>query len=828
MQSDGTEKRIDALLDQMTADEQASLLAGRDFWTTVAIERLKIPSIKVSDGPNGARGGGALVGGVRAAAFPVGIALASSWNVGLVEEIAADLASEAKTKGARVLLAPTINIHRSTLNGRNFECYSEDPHLTSELAVAYVAGLQGEGVGATVKHFIGNESEYQRTTISSDIDERALREIYMPPFEAVVRRAKTWALMISYNRLNGTYVSERDELVNGVVKSEWGFDGVVVSDWGGARSTAAALNAGLDLEMPGPGVYRGQRLVDARNAGLVSASAIREAARRILRLIGRVGAFENPEMSAEGAEDLPARRALIRRAGAEGVVLLKNQNALPLKPKSGATIAVIGPNAKSARAMGGGSAQLNPHYLVSPFDGLRAALPADVALSYEIGADNRRLAAVMKGEFLADFHAGVDFAGPLTRTTRRDEGLFMFMAQEEPDIDVLNFSARIRTRHAPEASGEHQFSLVSTGPSRLFVDGELVVDNSDFSYGEEFFSTASEEASGMRRLEAGRNYEITVEWRSPDNAKPVGMTVLRVGLSPVVGSEAIERAVALAKSADIALLFVGLNGEWDSEGKDRPNLDLPGGQEELIRRVAGVNANTVVVLQTGGPVLMPWLDSVAAVLQAWYPGQEVGNTIADVLLGKAEPGGRLPQTFPRRLEDDPTRINYPGEFGHVRYGEGVYVGYRYAEKARIAPLFPFGFGLSYTRFAVGPLRLGTALLAPGETLTASIDITNIGTRAGSTVAQFYIADEKASVSRPDKELKGFQKVFLAPGETKTAEVAIDMRALAFFDVARNAWVAEAGVFSLLAGFSSADIVSRASFELTQTWISKVARRSAAD
>jgi beta-glucosidase len=828
MESSGSEKRIEALLDDMTIEEQISLLAGRDYWTTVPIERLKIPSIKVSDGPNGARGGGALVGGVKAAAFPVGIALAASWNVALVMEIAADLAREAKTKGARVLLAPTVNMHRSTLNGRNFECYSEDPFLTSELAVAYVAGLQGHGVGATVKHFIGNESEYQRTTISSDIDQRALREIYMPPFEAVVKRAKTWALMIAYNRLNGAYVSERGELINGVIRSEWGFDGVAMSDWAGARSTAAALNAGLDLEMPGPGVYRGRKLVDAFKAGLVGAPVIREAARRILRLIGRVGAFEDPEIPAERAEDLPATRALIRRAGAEAVVLLKNEGALPLKPKGGATIAVIGPNAKSARAMGGGSAQLNPHYLVSPFDGLRAALPEDVMLCHEIGADNRRLAAVMKGEIHADFYSGADFTGPMTRTMRRDDGLIMFVSQEDPDIDVLNFSARVRARHTPETSGDHQFSLVSTGPSRLYVDGELVVDNSDFSFGEEFFATASDEATGMRRLEAGKNYEITVEWRSPDDAKPVGLTVLRMGLSPIVGPEAIERAAALARSADAALLFVGLNGEWDSEGKDRPNLDLPGRQEELIRRVAAANANTIVVLQSGGPVLMPWLDSVAAVLQAWYPGQEVGNAIADVLLGKAEPGGRLPQTFPRRLEDDPTRVNYPGEFGHVRYGEGIYVGYRYAEKAKIEPLFPFGFGLSYTRFAAGPLRLGATRLAPGETLTASVDITNIGTRAGSTVAQFYVVQEKASVSRPEKELRGFEKVFLAPGETKTVEVAIDMRALAFFDAARHAWVAEAGAFSLLAGFSSVEIVSRASFELSQTWIEAAAHRSAAD
>ena len=813
--------RIEALLDAMTVEEQIALLAGRDFWSTVPIERLGVPSIKVSDGPNGARGGGAFVGGVTAAAFPVGIALAASWDVDLIAAIGADLAREAKSKGARVLLAPTVNIHRSTRNGRNFECYSEDPFLSAEIAVAYVRGLQGEGVGATVKHFIGNESEYQRTTMSSDIDARTLREIYMPPFEAAVKRAGAWALMTSYNRLDGTYVSERADLVNGVLKSEWGFDGVVMSDWDGAHATAETLNAGLDLEMPGPGVHRGGKLVAAHRAGLVEATAIREAARRVLRLIERVGAFDDPATAEERAEDLPATRALIRRAGAEGVVLLKNAGALPLAVRGGARLAVIGPNAAVARAMGGGSAQLNPHYLVSPLEALRAALPPDVILAHEAGADNRRLAAVMKGDIVADFFAGTAFDGPARRQIAAREGLFMFLGADGPGVDVGDFSARIRTVQTAEVAGDHAFSLVSTGPSRLYVDGDLVVDAWDFAYGEEFFATASDEAIGTRRLEAGKAYEITVEWRSPEARKGLGLTVLRMGLSPVLGADAMDRAVALAADADAALLFVGLNGEWDSEGKDRPGLDLPGGQDELIRRVAAVNPNTIVVMQSGAPVLMPWLDTVAAVLQAWYPGQEAGHAIVDVLLGVAEPGGRLPQTFPRRIEDDPAYLNYPGEAGHVRYGEGIFVGYRYAEKLRIAPLFPFGFGLSYTRFAPGSLRLDRTAVAPRETLTAALEIANVGERAGSTVVQFYVADETASVARPVKELKGFQKLRLAPGESKTAAVTLDMRALAFFDVARRAWVAEAGAFRLLAGLSSAQIVAEARFELRGTWIESV-------
>jgi beta-glucosidase len=822
-----SEPKIEALVDAMTIEEQVSLLAGKDFWTTVPIERLGIPSIKLSDGPNGARGGGAFVGGISAAAFPVGIALASTWNVDLVGEVGAALAEEARSKGARVLLAPTVNLHRSTLNGRNFECYSEDPVLTSEIAVAYIKALQARGVAATVKHFIGNESEFQRDTISSDIDDRPLREIYMPPFEAAVKRAKTWALMTSYNRLNGTYVSERADIVNGVLKREWGFDGLVMSDWSGTKATAEAMNGGLDLEMPGPARYRGEKLLEACRDGKVSARVVREAALRLLRLIDRVGAFADPAIPPERADDRPEVGALIRRAGAEGVVLLKNSGVLPLRPEAGSTIAVIGPNAATAQIMGGGSAQINPHYRVAPLDALRAALPADVLAPYELGAVSQRIAALYEGEVETEFFEGKHFEGPPRHSARSGEGFFMFVGDQTPGFAPLNFSARMRTIYRPKESGETQLSLIASGPSRLFVNGKLTVDASDFVAGHEYFGVANNEASATLPVEVGQAYDFVVEYRSPDSRNQHNLTVLRFGLSPVVGDEAIARAVTLARSAPTALLFVGRNGEWDGEGLDRSGIALPGRQDELIARVAAVNRNTVVVLQTGSPVAMPWLDQVSAVVQAWYPGQEAGNSIVDVLLGKAEPGGRLPQTFPVRLEDDPTFVNYPGERGHVRYGEGLYIGYRYYEKKKIAPLFPFGFGLSYTRFRLDALTVSAESIGPGETVTARVEVTNVGPRAGSTVVQVYVADEEASVSRPEKELAGFAKVCLAAGETRSIEVVLDMRSLAFFDVEAKAWTAEAGRFTVLAGFSSADIAAQTAFTLTETWIDDSPRRAAA-
>ena len=401
----------------------------------------------------------------------------------------------------------------------------------------------------------------------------------------------------------------------------------------------------------------------------------------------------------------------------------------------------------------------------------------------------------------------------------------MFFGPGAPGFEQNDFSARMLSIHVAQASGEYEFSLIASGRARLKINGRVVIDAWDFRRGKEYFNSACDEARGRPRLEAGVTYEIVAEYAALPELPGLGVTVMRLGMSRILGEADMERAVALAKGADTALLFVGLNGEWDGEGMDRTDIDLPGRQQELIERVAAVNPNTIVVLQSGSPIAMPWLAKVAAVLQAWYPGQEAGNAIADVLLGKAEPGGRLPQTFPARLEDDPAFINYPGERGHVRYGEGIFIGYRYYEKKRIEPLFPFGFGLSYTSFRASGLQLSAAVVGAGEAIEASVAITNTGEREGSTVMQFYIGDEDASVARPLKELAGFAKIRLAPGETRRVSAKLDMRSFAFFDMESKSWVAEAGRFSVLAGFSSADVVARASFTLSETWIDDSPRRA---
>jgi beta-glucosidase len=821
------QSRIESLLAQLTLPEKVSLMAGANFWETVAIPRLGIPSIKVSDGPNGARGGGSIVGSsVTAACFPVGVALASSWDRELMFEVGVALAQEAKSKGAQMLLAPTVNIHRSPLNGRNFECYAEDPYLSGQMAVGYITGLQSQKVGATVKHFIGNESEFQRNTISSEINERTLREIYLPPFEAAVKVAKTWGVMSSYNKINGVHADENAELLQGILKTEYGFDGIVMSDWTGTNSTVNAANNGLDLEMPGPTRWRGEALVKAVESGEVNLEAIDEAARRILRIVERVGAFEDPEPKTEQAIDRPEHRALIRRAASESMVLLKNaNNILPLETSKLKSIAVIGPNVKTAQIMGGGSAQVSAHYVINPFEGLQNAVANDVTLGYELGCTNHKLLPRLEGKqvstgsepgFTLEYFNNHDLSGTAVNSQIVQGSEHLMFGEIAPGVDPTAFSARLSALYTPDSSGIYQFSVQSVGKTRVLVDGQEVVDNwTSQTKGESFFGFGSSEAIGSIALIAGKSYQLSLEY---NNADVSFFAAFRLGHLPPIASDAIDRAAALAASSDVALVFVGTNGDWESEGHDRKDLELPGAQVALIERVAAANPNTIVVLQTGSPIVMPWLERVAGVVQAWFPGQECGNSIADVLFGIVNPSGKLTQTYPLRLADNPTFINYPGDNGRVYYGEGIYVGYRYYEKKDVPTLFPFGFGLSYSSFEYSNLRLNTEHLEPDQTLSLQVDVTNTSTRAGQEIVQVYVRDVTASVHRPHKELKNFGKVRLEPNETKTVNITLTREAFAYWDDLQHAWVAEAGEFEVLVGSSSQDIHARASFELTQTTV----------
>jgi beta-glucosidase len=692
--------------------------------------------------------------------------------------------------------------------------------------VAYITGLQREGVGASIKHYVCNDEEFERFRISSEVRERALREIYLQPFEAAVREARPWTIMAAYNLVNGVAASESPSLLTEILRDEWGFDGVVVSDWfESVKSTAASVNAGLDLEMPAPR-WRGEKLLEAVERGEVAEATIDMSVRRLLLLLDKAGLFEHSQAIPEQAIDLPERRALVREAAAEGIVLLKNaQQVLPLELQQLTSIAVIGPNAQVAQITGGGSAQVNAHYAVTPFEGIVAKVGEQVRVGYEQGCTNYRLLLVLDTSLVlagaqgnehglaVEYFNNGDLSGtPVYQETQSTADLMWFSFPE--GVDPQRFSACASGRFTPTETGSYTFSLVSAGLSRLFIDGREVIENwTQQSSGGEYFGFGSTEVQAVVSLEAGHEYLLTLEFARSEASL---LAAVRLGVLPPVPADAIERAARLAAASDVAIVCVGFGGEWQSEGFDRPDMELPGQQNELVKQVAAANPRTIVVLNTGSPITMPWLEQVAAVTQAWYPGQECGNAIADVLFGDVTPSGKLPQTFPECVEDNPAYLNFPGENGKVYYGEGLFVGYRYYDKKRIAPLFPFGFGLSYTMFSYSPLRLSAQEIKPDDTLQVSVDVTNTGLRAGKEVVQLYVRDEQARLQRPEKELKGFAKVHLEPGECKTVTLSIGRSALAYYDDRAHQWIAEAGTFDVLVGASSQDIRATARFVLTDS------------
>ncbi|HTO69191.1 MAG TPA: glycoside hydrolase family 3 C-terminal domain-containing protein [Myxococcota bacterium] len=818
----GDTPRILDLVRKLTLDEKASLTAGRDLWHTVGVPRLGIPALVLSDGPSGARG--VHMGeGATSALFPCGTALAATWNPELAGAVGSAIADDARTKGAHVLLGPTMNLHRSPLAGRNFECHSEDPHLSARIAVGFVRGVQSRGVAACVKHFVANDQEFERMSISSEVGERALRELYLVPFEASVREAGAWCVMSAYNRLNGIYASEHPWLLGELLKGEWGFDGAVISDWYGTYSDVNPARAGLDLEMPGPARRLGAKLAVAVRAGELDEGVLDTAVLRLLRLAERTGAFERAPVEREQSIDRPEHRAIARRAAAEAIVLLRNEPvrggapALPLDARRLRKLAVIGPNGAVAVVQGGGSARVRPHYVVSPLEGIRKRCGDGVEIAFESGCTSHKtLPAIaeplLSGALAVEMWNGHEPSGAPARTSSSREASFTWFGRFAPEIDPRAFSARVRGTLVPRESGVHEFSLVSAGKSRLFVDGELVVDNwTQQTPGDAFFNLGSAEVRGSRRLEAGRAVEVELDFANVDR---IGLGGLKAGCLHVEpADELLERAVSLAAASDAAIVVVGSNEEWESEGHDRTSLALPGRQAELVRRVAAVNPHTIAVVNAGAPVDLEWLERVPAAVQLWYAGQEQGNALADVLFGDVNPAGRLPHTVPKRLEDTPAFLDWPGERGRSVYGEGLFMGYRWYERRGIEPRLPFGHGLSYTRFEYGNLRCATDRLRSGESLDVSVEVTNRGDRAGQEVVQLYVRDLAASVARPEKELRAFAKLALEPGETQVVRFALEPRALSFWEPARKDWVAEPGEFELSVGASSRDIRCRAGFAL---------------
>lgn len=664
-------KDIETILSRMTLEEKAALCTGASPWSTTPVERLGVPEMIVSDGPHGVRRvadvNSLSMQSLPATCFPTASLLASTWDVDLLRKMGHALAEECIALNVDVLLGPGANMKRSPLGGRNFEYFSEDPYLAGEMAASLINGIQEKGVGTSLKHYAANNQEFQRFSIDAKVDERTLREIYLPAFEKAVRKAQPWTVMCAYNKVNGDYASEDHYLLTDILKNEWGLEGLVVSDWGAVHDRVASLKAGLDLEMPGPQDRRVKAVVDAVRSGELDEAVVDAAVRRLLRII-----FKAAETPKKGTFDVDAHHQLARQIAAEGMVLLKNNGILPLKDLQ--HVAVIGRAAENAHFQGGGSSHINPTAVAVPFKELKSRL-GDAEFTYAEGY-------------------------PVDDTLRQDM---------------------------------------------------------------------------------------------------------------------IDQAVVLATSADVAVLYIALPSYKESEGYDRKDLDLTAQQVALIKAVAKVQPKTVVVLNNGSPVAMSeWMGDVAAVLEAYMMGQAGGAAIADVLTGKVNPSGKLAETFPLKLTDTPAYLNWPGGAGEVRYGEGLFIGYRYYDAKQAPVLFPFGYGLSYTSFAYSNPRVSVQSFRDVDGVTVTVDVTNTGKMAGKETVQVYVHDQQSGLVRPEKELKGFAKVELKPGETRSVSIPLDFRAFAYYHPEYKQWITESGKFDILVAASAADVRAKLTVQLETT------------
>ena len=816
------------LVATLTLHEKVLLLTGADSWSTQGADLLGLRPMIMSDGPAGARG---VILDERhpSTSLPCPSALGATWDPGLVREVAAALGAEARSKGIDVLLGPTINLMRSPLGGRGFECFSEDPVLTAAIAVGYVRGLQSAGVGATVKHYVGNDTETHRWSYDARIAEHVLREMYLMPFEACVKDADAALVMAAYNMVNGTPMTENARLLKDVLKGEWGFTGVVTSDWHAARSTTATALATLDLSMPGPDGPWGQRLAQAVAEGIVTEDVLDDKIVRLLGLARRVGALDRRDRNGEarGLADLaperaPARQdaarlvdpALVRRATAASYVLLRNEDhVLPLREDSVCSVAVLGPGAIRPTIQGGGSAVVAPVAASTPADALTARLAGQADVTVAEGCQIWTTVPEPAAGSLYDPVTGepglhLDFVaadGTMLRTEHRSATALAWWDGVPPGVGwgeggsiVLHASFR------PAVSGPHLVGAAGVGHLTIIVDGEIVADRPTAVPHDpvEAMTRPGQVRAGLD-LQAGQRVAILVQFRpAADGEGPLG---LRLGIEPALDGDALlAAAVTAASTADTAIVVVGSAELTESEGFDRPGLALPGRQDELVSRVAAVNTRTIVVINSGMPVLMPWAGQVAAIIQAWLPGQAMGDALASVLFGDNEPGGRLPVTVPAAEADCPVLHAAPAD-GVLAYDEGLLLGYRGYDAADVVPLFPFGHGLGYTSWDYEAVQAVTADYRPGRDLDLRVVIRNTGARPGREVVQAYLAGPPGDSSRPVRVLAAFARTSAAPGERAEVALRIPARLFARWDSGLGTWTWPPGPHTVVVGRSSRDL-----------------------
>lgn len=820
---------VEKALAGLDLDTKARLLAGQDMWTLPAIPQIGLRSLVMSDGPIGVRGVDWSAED-PSVALPSPTALAATWDPDLATATGELLAQEARRKGVHVLLAPTVNLHRSPLGGRHFECYSEDPWLTGEIGAGYVRGVQQGGVGTTVKHFVGNDAETDRFTVSNRIGQRPLRELYLAPFERIVAQARPWGIMTAYNQVNGVTMTEHRDLVQGVLRGEWGFDGYNVSDWTAARTTTAALLGGLDVAMPGPHTVFGPALAQAVRDGHVPETAVDDAVRRVLLLAARTGCLDGVQPAVDPA-DLPRDldgRTVARDIARRSSVLLRNQPSrpdrdgqrplLPLDATRLERVAVIGASAQHARVLGGGSATVFPEQVISPLQGLRAALPEHVTVDYALGADPRtNIPAAADGFTLQARY--FDAAGALLAEHPLFDGKVLHIGRLPDGVTAANLHAVEITGHmTPQATGTHTFSAAGTGHHQLTLDGVPLLDEHITPANSDPFEAFLKptETRTTAELTSGQAVPVTLRYvpsgiGGDDNMPCLTATLGHAG--PQLHPDAeIEQAVNTALNSDVAIVVVGTTEEVESEGFDRDTLQLPGRQNELVTRVAAVNPNTVVVINAGSPVELPWRDEVPAILLTWFPGQEAGAALADVLLGHHEPGGRLPTTWPAHLTDAPVTRVTP-ENGVLTYAEGVHVGYRAWQRSGIAPAYCFGHGLGYTTW---DYENATCTPPAGDDLGAiTVRVRNTGQRPGREVIQVYLAPHDDSANRPTRWLVGFASVEAAPNEAVESRIRIPRRAAQVWDETAQEWRTIIGTYTAEIGHSLNDLHLHTAVNVTE-------------
>lgn len=808
------ERRVQRLLEQLTTEEKLLLLGGKPGKggaqansATFPIERIGLPELRMADGPMGVHWWCD-----ASTAYPALIGAAACWDPELWYQLGTALGRDCRARGVHILLAPGVNLYRGPWCGRNFEYAGEDPFLSSRFAVAYIRGVQDQGVAATVKHYACNYAEYGRHTVSTDLDDRTLHEVYLPAFRAAVGEGGSGALMTAYNLVNGIHCSEHGPLINDILKGEWGFDGVAMSDWLSTYSVADAANAGLDLEMPSAEMFTAENLLAALERGEVAISTIDDKVRRLLRLAACFGWLDYEQKDASIPYNDPSSRQVALELARSGSVLLKNEAGfLPLDPARVKTIAVLGPYADPAVFGGGGSSYTPPHDAVSLLRGIRELCPGAEML-HAAGPDPNPQHGVFSGSVFESSHGpglwgeyfdNGNLEGEPT-ATRLDEHVDFHWGVRPPadGIRVPRFSIRWTGAIRPTNSGTHLFHTRSHDSEyRVWLDGRLVIDN------------VSDVKNGPHRadlqLEAGRSYALTIEYR-----KTRFFSGMQFGWQwSDGGAKEIAECVALARRADVAIVTGGWDHVSEAEGFDRDFAMNPE-VEALLLAVAEAQPKTAVVLTAGGNLDMSrFIERVPAVLHAFYPGEAGGQALAEILFGRVNPSGKLPATFEKRVEDRSSFSSYFDADGdqRVKLEDGIFTGYRHFDRAHIEPRFAFGFGLSYTTFQHSGLKLSRERLSAGQSLELSLDVKNTGSRAGAEVVQVYVRDVACRLPRPEKELKGFARVVLEPGETKRASVVLKQDAFEYYDPEQRRWVLESGEFEVLVGASATDIRHRARF-----------------